>query len=131
VLRFDLARHGIGVSLVCPGGVDTGLTESVNIAGVDNASPEFRKLQAHFKKRAVTSEQAASSILWGIRKNKYWVYTSPDIRIAHLAQRYLPPGYVAAMKVINAVANRALPAVGAAVRVDAEQLKDLPSSKRA
>jgi NAD(P)-dependent dehydrogenase (short-subunit alcohol dehydrogenase family) len=26
VLRFDLRRHGIGVSLVCPGGVDTGLT---------------------------------------------------------------------------------------------------------
>jgi NAD(P)-dependent dehydrogenase (short-subunit alcohol dehydrogenase family) len=119
VLRFDLARHGIGVSLVCPGGVDTGLTETVNIAGVDNHSPQFRKLQARFKKRAVTPEQAASSILWGIRKNKYWVYTSPDIRIAHLAQRYFPPGYVAAMKIMNAVANRALPDVGRAVREDA------------
>src|ERR1700712_5612738 len=80
VLRFDLARHNIGVSLVCPGGVDTGLTETISIAGVDNASPAFRKLQAHFKKRAVTPEQAASSILWGVRKNKYWVYTSADIR---------------------------------------------------
>lgn len=118
VLRFDLARHGIGVSLVCPGGVDTGLTETVNIAGVDNTSPQFRKLQAHFKKRAVSSEQAASSILWGIRKNKYWVYTSPDIRVAHLAQRYFPPGYLVAMKVMNAVANRALPDVGRAVRDD-------------
>src|SRR5690348_6420035 len=118
VLRFDLARHRIGVSLVCPGGVDTGLTETVNIAGVDNHSPQFRKLQARFKKRAVTPEQAASSILWGIRKNKYWVYTSPDIRIAHLAQRYFPPGYVAAMKIMNTVANKALPDVGRATRVD-------------
>jgi NAD(P)-dependent dehydrogenase (short-subunit alcohol dehydrogenase family) len=119
VLRFDLARHGIGVSLVCPGGVDTGLTETVNIAGVDNHSPQFRKLQARFKKRAVTPEQAASSILWGVRKNKYWVYTSPDIRVAHLAQRYFPPGYVAAMKIMNTVANKALPDVGRAVRDDA------------
>jgi NAD(P)-dependent dehydrogenase (short-subunit alcohol dehydrogenase family) len=119
VLRFDLARHGIGVSLVCPGGVDTGLTETVSIAGVDNHSPQFRKLQARFKKRAVTPEQAASSILWGIRKNKYWVYTSPDIRIAHLAQRYFPPGYVGAMKIMNTVANKALPDVGRAVREDA------------
>ena len=119
VLRFDLARHGIGVSLVCPGGVDTGLTETVSIAGVDNASPQFRKLQAHFKKRAVTPEQAASSILWGIRKNKYWVYTSGDIRFAHLAQRYFPPGYNIAMTVMNRVANRALPDVGRAVREDA------------
>lgn len=118
VLRFDLARHKIGVSLVCPGGVDTGLTETVDIAGVDNASPQFRKLQAHFKKRAVTPEQAASAILWGIRKNKYWVYTSPDIRVAHLAQRYFPPGYNIAMTVMNRVANRALPDVGRAVRDD-------------
>jgi NAD(P)-dependent dehydrogenase (short-subunit alcohol dehydrogenase family) len=119
VLRFDLARHRIGVTLVCPGGVDTGLTETVSIAGVDNASPQFRKLQAHFKKRAVTPEQAASSVLWGVRKNKFWVYTSPDIRVAHLAQRYFPPGYNLAMTVMNRVANRALPQVGLAVKEDA------------
>ncbi len=118
VLRFDLARHRIGVTLVCPGGVDTGLTETVDIAGVDNTSPQFRKLQAHFKKRAVTPEQAAEAILRGVRRNRYWVYTSPDIRIAHLAQRYFPPGYVVAMKVMNTVANKALPQVGSAVRDD-------------
>ncbi|MCW2784321.1 MAG: short-chain dehydrogenase [Marmoricola sp.] len=119
VLRFDLARHGIGVSLVCPGGVDTGLTETVSIAGVDNASPAFRKLQAHFKKRAVSAEVAADAILAGVRRNRYWVYTSADIRVAHLAQRYFPPGYVLAMTVMNKVANKALPQVGRAVRDDA------------
>jgi NAD(P)-dependent dehydrogenase (short-subunit alcohol dehydrogenase family) len=119
VLRFDLARHRIGVSLVCPGGVDTGLTETVRIAGVENTSPQFRRLQARFRKRAVTPEKAAAAILRGIRKNRYWVYTSPDIYVAHLAQRWFPPGYVLAMKVMNAVANRALPEVGRAVREDA------------
>jgi NAD(P)-dependent dehydrogenase (short-subunit alcohol dehydrogenase family) len=118
VLRFDLARYRIGVSLVVPGGVDTGLTETVNIAGVENTSPRFRKFQAQFKKRAVTPEQAAAAILRGLKKNRYWVYTSPDIRVAHLAQRYFPPGYVVAMKVMNTVANRALPEVGRAVRED-------------
>jgi NAD(P)-dependent dehydrogenase (short-subunit alcohol dehydrogenase family) len=118
VLRFDLARHRIGVSLVCPGGVDTGLTETVDIAGVDNASPRFRRLQATFKKRAVTPEQAAASILRGVKKNKYWVYTSPDIRVAHLAQRYFPPGYALAMTAMNRVANKALPDVARAVRDD-------------
>ena len=119
VLRFDLARHRIGVSLVCPGGVDTGLTETVSIAGVDNTSPRFRKLQAGFRKRAVTPEKAAAAILRGVRKNKYWVYTSPDIYVAHLAQRWFPPGYVLAMTIMNRVANRALPDVGRAVREDA------------
>lgn len=119
VLRFDLARYRIGVSLVVPGGVDTGLTETVQIAGVSNTSPAFRRLQARFRKRAVAPEQAAAAILRGLKKNKYWVYTSPDVYVAHLAQRYFPPGYVAAMKIMNTVANRALPEVGRAVREDA------------
>ena len=119
VLRFDLARHRIGVSLVCPGGVDTGLTETVNIAGVDNATPQFKRFQAAFRKRAVSPEHAAEAILRGVRRNRYWVYTSPDIRLAHLLQRWFPPGYVLLMKGMNAAANRALPQVGRAVRDDA------------
>ncbi|HET7683835.1 MAG TPA: SDR family oxidoreductase [Marmoricola sp.] len=118
VLRFDLARHRIGVSLVCPGGVDTGLTETIDIAGVDKTGKAFARAQAHFRKRAVSPEEAAEAILRGVRRNRYWVYTSPDIRWMHLLQRYFPPGYVLAMKAMNAAANRILPAVGAARRKD-------------
>lgn len=118
VLRFDLARHRIGVSLVCPGGVDTGLTETVNIAGVDRSSKRFQQALGHFRKRAVSPESAAESILRGVRRNKYWVYTSADIRLVHLLQRYFPPGYTIAMKVLNLGANKALPAVGKARRQD-------------
>jgi NAD(P)-dependent dehydrogenase (short-subunit alcohol dehydrogenase family) len=118
VLRFDLRRHGIGVSLVCPGGVATPLTETVRIAGVDTTSPAFRRLQAGFRKRAVTPEHAAAAILDGVRRNRYWVYTSPDIRAIHLVQRVCPPAYVLAMRVMGYAANRALPAVGRARRQD-------------
>jgi NAD(P)-dependent dehydrogenase (short-subunit alcohol dehydrogenase family) len=118
VLRFDLARHRIGVSLVCPGGVDTGLTETVQIAGVDQATPQFARLQAGFRKRAVSPEHAAQAILRGVKRNRFWVYTSPDIRFIHLLQRLFPPGYVLAMRAMNVAANRALPQVGRAVRDD-------------
>ncbi len=63
VLRFDLRRHRIGVSLVCPGGVDTGLTDTIVIAGVDTSTPRFLKARDRFKGHAVTPEQAAES-LW-------------------------------------------------------------------
>jgi NAD(P)-dependent dehydrogenase (short-subunit alcohol dehydrogenase family) len=116
VLRFDLARHGIGVSLVCPGGVATPLTETVTIAGVDRASPRFERLHARFRSRAVTAEQAAQSILVGVRRNRYWVYTSPDIRLIHALQRFFPPGYALAMTVMGYAANRALPEVASARR---------------
>jgi NAD(P)-dependent dehydrogenase (short-subunit alcohol dehydrogenase family) len=112
VLRFDLRRHGIGVSLVCPGGVATPLTETVEIAGVDKASERFAKLQAGFRRRAVTPEHAAAAILRGVHRNRYLVYTSPDIRAIHLVQRYVPPVYSLAMRAMNAAANRALPMPG-------------------
>lgn len=114
VLRFDLRRHGIGVSLVCPGGVATPLTETVHIDGIDKASPRFLKAQARFRKRAVTPERAAEAIIEGVRRNRYWVYTSMDIRLAHAAQRLCPPLYVALMRGLNAGANRALPEVRSA-----------------
>ena len=44
VLRFDLGPQGIGVSLVCPGGVKTPLVGTVEIVGIDNDDPEIRKL---------------------------------------------------------------------------------------
>ena len=119
VLRFDLARHAIGVSLVCPGAVHTPLTGTVQIAGVDTTSPRFRKVQARFHERAVSPEDAAAAILRGVRRNRYWVYTSPDIRLIHAVQRYLPPAYSLTMRVLNRGANRVLPEVARARRVDA------------
>jgi NAD(P)-dependent dehydrogenase (short-subunit alcohol dehydrogenase family) len=116
VLRFDLRKHRIGVSLVLPGGVDTGLTESIVIAGVDTTTRRFRRARAGFRRRAVSPEQAARSILRGVRRNRYWVYTSHDIRLLHLLQRFFPPGYVAAMRMFGWTANRVLPEVEAARR---------------
>jgi NAD(P)-dependent dehydrogenase (short-subunit alcohol dehydrogenase family) len=109
VLRFDLRQHGIGVSLVCPGGVATPLTETVEIAGVDQSGKAFAKMLAHFRKRAVTPEQAADAILRGVRRNRYLVYTSRDIQAAYLLQRVFPPGYVLLMRAMNAAISRALP----------------------
>lgn len=109
VLRFDLAPHRIGVSLVCPGAVDTGLTETVRLAGVETTGEAFSKARRRFQRRAVSPEQAAAAILKGVGRGRYWVYTSADIRAAHLLQRWFPPGYVLLMTVINRVANRLLP----------------------
>ncbi|TWG97199.1 short-subunit dehydrogenase [Nocardioides sp. J9] len=118
VLRYDLRKHRIGVSLVCPGGVDTGLVETIRIAGIDQQSRAFVRARRHFQKRAVSPEQAAAAIWRGALRNRYWVYTSPDIRLVHWLQRYFPPGYAVAMRVFSYGANRVLPAVEQARRSD-------------
>jgi NAD(P)-dependent dehydrogenase (short-subunit alcohol dehydrogenase family) len=101
VLRFDLRRQGIGVSLVCPGGVKTPLVGTVEIVGIDNDDPEIRKLKRRFERHAVSPEHVAEKILAGIEKNRYLVFTSNDIRLAFWLQRWFPPGYEAIMRALN------------------------------
>ena len=101
VLRFDLRRHRIGVTLVCPGGVDTPLVQTVEIAGVRGDDPRLRRLTQRFRRHAVAPERVADMILRAVERNRYLVLTSPDIRALWLTQRYFPPGYNAVMRILN------------------------------
>ncbi|MGB2710705.1 MAG: SDR family oxidoreductase [Conexibacter sp.] len=101
VLRFDLRRHGIGVSLVCPGAVRTPLVGTVEIVGVDRESPRIKQLVERFERRAVTPEQVAEKILAGVEKNRYMVFTSPDTRIGFWFQRKFAPPYELTMRLLN------------------------------
>lgn len=107
VLRFDLAPYKISVHLVCPGGVDTPLVNTIEIAGVDRTEPQVAKTVDQFKRHAVTPVQAATKTLEGVRKGRYLVYTSPDVRLAFAAQKFAPPLYNAAMKLLGHRINRA------------------------
>jgi NAD(P)-dependent dehydrogenase (short-subunit alcohol dehydrogenase family) len=107
VLRFDLERHGIGVSLVCPGAVNTSLVDTVEIVGVDPTNAELQKFRARFRERAVSADTAASAILRGILQNEYLVFTSQDIRIGHFFQRTLGFLYERSMRRMNDRLNRA------------------------
>ena len=107
-LRFDLRPHGIGVSVVCPGGVHTPITNAMRIAGYDTTSPEFARARGRFERRAVSPEQAAGAILRGVRRNRYLVYTSRDIQLLYLLERVAPPVYVVVMNVMNGVMRKVM-----------------------
>jgi NAD(P)-dependent dehydrogenase (short-subunit alcohol dehydrogenase family) len=101
VLRFDLRRHGIGVSLVCPGAVATPLVGTVEIVGVDRDDPRVRKLVQRFERHAKSPEQVAKSILTGVKKGRYMIYTSVDVRFGHFCQRKFAKPYEIAMQAMN------------------------------
>ena len=107
VLRFDLRKNRIGVSLVCPGAVKTPLVGTVDIVGIDRDNPKMRKLIALFERRAVTPESVAEKIIEAIEKNRYMVFTSPDGRFLHWLQRKFSPPYTLVMRVMNRELNRA------------------------
>ena len=101
VLRFDLEAKKISVHVVCPGAVDTPLVHSIKIAGVDTSDPAVTEAQAEFSAHAVTPEEAAEKMIDGVRKGKYLIFTSRDIAVAYGAQRYFPPAYNLAMRLLN------------------------------
>ncbi|BDX33294.1 short chain dehydrogenase [Mycobacterium antarcticum] len=108
VLRFDLARHGIGVSVVVPGAVRTPLVDSVEIAGVDRDHPQVRKWVDRFSGHAVTPELVADKMLRGMARNRFLIYTSHDIRALYAFKRFAWLPYSFAMRRVNVIFTRAL-----------------------
>ncbi|MBA4151987.1 MAG: short chain dehydrogenase [Acinetobacter sp.] len=108
VLRFDLKQYGIGVSLVCPGAVNTPLVGTVEIIGVDRDSPRVQATVKHFQRHAIKPEQAAKAILRGIKANRYMVFTSLDIRIGYWFQRKFALPYEWVMRLLNSELQRRL-----------------------
>ena len=119
VLRFDLAAHDIGVTLVCPGAVATPLVGTVDIVGVDRTDPRVVKAIRGFEKHAVSPEKAAEAMIRGVEKGRHTAFTSADIRFGWYAQRYFPIGYSVFMHVMNRAARRIL------LRVETEPRTDL------
>jgi NAD(P)-dependent dehydrogenase (short-subunit alcohol dehydrogenase family) len=108
VLRFDLARHRIGVSVVVPGAVNTPLVNTVEIAGVDRDDPKVQRWISRFSGHAVTPEKAAERILAGVAKNRFLIYTSADIRALYAFKRVAWWPYSVAMRQVNVLFTRAL-----------------------
>jgi hypothetical protein len=52
-------------------------------------------------RHAVTPDKAARTLVRGVERNRYMVFTSPDIRVGYYAQRYLPITYNLAMRGMN------------------------------
>lgn len=112
VLRYDLRRHRIHVSLVCPGGVDSGLVNTVEIVGIERTHPRVRAMTEHFRRRAVTPEAAARAILRGMRKRRYLIFTSPDVRVGYWFQTKFAAPYEWVMRLLN----RRMHAIAASTR---------------
>lgn len=116
VLRFDLARHRIGVSVVVPGAVKTGLVQTIQIAGVDRDDPRVAKWVDRFAGHAVSPEHAAAKILDGVARNRFLIYTSSDIRALYLFKRLAWWPYSVSMRRVNVLFTRALRPDGSATR---------------
>ena len=85
----------------------------VEIAGVDREHPAVRRWVRVFSGHAVAPEKVAAQILAGMSRNRFLIYTSPDIRALYAFKRYAWWPYSRVMARVNVLVTRALrPRVG-------------------
>lgn len=86
-LRYSLAPHGINVSLVCPGLVDSHIYESDRLrpahlaASSGVADSEFMTRLAELHRRAgMPPLEAGEKVLRGILRNDFYIFTHPEFK---------------------------------------------------
>jgi NAD(P)-dependent dehydrogenase (short-subunit alcohol dehydrogenase family) len=92
-LRHDLAPHGIGVSALCPGGVDTNISETLHgTVGPRRDETEVGALLTELATvdpthvTMITPDQVAALVIEGVRNNDAYIITHPGSR-AEVAAR--------------------------------------------
>ena len=93
-LRQELAPHGIGVTTVCPGIINTPITESSPLRGPE-ATPEARAYMVEaYRRRNYPPERVAENILKAVQRNRAVAPISPEAWVMYGLKR-LSPGLVA------------------------------------
>jgi len=93
-LRDELAKHGIGVTAVCPGIINTPITQSARLRG-KAALPGARERMAEFyRRRGYGPERVAEKILKAVARNAALAPVSPEAWTLYLLKR-LSPGLTA------------------------------------
>ncbi|MGW3406208.1 SDR family oxidoreductase, partial [Streptomyces zhihengii] len=91
-LRAEMAGKGIGVSAICPGIVDTGITSTARFTGVDAVEQQrLRKRSARlYGLRNYRPEKVADAVLRAVLTNRAVVPVTPEARVAYLLSRLAP-----------------------------------------
>ena len=104
-LRAELSVHGIGVTAVCPGVINTAIVRTSKMYGL-NEDPELREQGIRaFERRNYSPERVAQKILRAVQKNRGVAPISPEAWAGYWVKR-LVPGLIAWFARRSAKANQ-------------------------
>ncbi|MEV0680761.1 SDR family NAD(P)-dependent oxidoreductase [Actinosynnema sp. NPDC050436] len=91
-LVAELEPHGIGVSAICPGVVDTGIAGSTRFAGADPEEQAARQRRAAraYRLRNFGPDKVAEQVVHAVERNLAVVPVTPEAKFAHVAGRISP-----------------------------------------
>lgn len=89
-LRMELAPHRIGVTAVCPGVINTAITQNSAIRGDGDAEQRRNRLTATYHKRGYPPERVARNILRAVDKDRAVAPIAAEAHLMYLLARRPP-----------------------------------------
>jgi NAD(P)-dependent dehydrogenase (short-subunit alcohol dehydrogenase family) len=93
-LRDELLPHGIGVTAICPGLINTPITRSARMRGPDGTPERRQQLIQIYERRNYTPARVAAGILHAVQRNRAVAPVTPEAWALYYLKR-LSPGLVA------------------------------------
>ncbi len=89
-LRIELRPHGIGVTAICPGIIDTPITRTSPLRGKYAEEGQREEMVEAYQKRGYTPERVAENVLKAIQRNRGIAPVSPEAWIGWFVKRLSP-----------------------------------------
>ncbi|MGW4894642.1 SDR family oxidoreductase [Kitasatospora sp. NPDC004240] len=91
-LRAEMAAHGVGVSTICPGIVNTNITRTSTFSATtaDQQAAKQARAARLYARRGFPPEKVAAQILRAVRDDRAVVPVTPEARAARLLSRLSP-----------------------------------------
>lgn len=105
-LRHELAKTGIGITTVHPGGVATAIASSAKVPPGTPAHEAERQKKRFAAALKLPPEKAAAAIVAGIERRRPRIVIGNDARIAAFCERVSPVGYWSILKRLGRRADR-------------------------
>ena len=93
-LRDELQPHGIGVTAICPGIINTPITGSARLRGKAALPGAREQMVALYQRRNYGPERVAQAIVKAVARNAAVAPVSPEAWVLYLLKR-LSPGFTA------------------------------------
>lgn len=92
-LRQELEATAVGVSLVLPGGMATGIETRARVAARADPAAARAHIARYSRNLSLTPEAAAAAIVAGLRRRRPRILVGGDSKRADILQRLLPGAY--------------------------------------
>lgn len=87
-LRAELKRHGIGVSAVCPGIINTRVVSDGRVNMPEGARVSKEKAVEFYATRGWSPHRVAGAIIRGVKKNRGVIPVGPEVWISWYLKRF-------------------------------------------